>query len=159
MKYLVLPMISKIREKLTLLTMLDEESISKNMASEMLDDFEIHWGGPDFWHMRPGGQLDRSGPHTRQVGIHPVLIIASFLDPRFKSMNWLTIEKLSSMILLNGGSYMNQNSPCWPNLPESIWQCNKLLRQLGNEYLVLHLVLSQQNEIELIQRWQESNFL
>ena len=49
----------------------------------MLSDFEDRWGkstDPMFT-----GDV-RRGYRGRQVGIHPSLLIASFLDPRWKSL-------------------------------------------------------------------------
>ena len=56
---------------------------SKVLAKAMLSDFEDRWGkstDPMFT-----GAVQR-GYRSRQVGIHPALLVASFLDPRWKSL-------------------------------------------------------------------------
>jgi len=57
------------------------ESASRTLAASLLVDFNVRWrnsGEAVF------GDTVQRGWGNRQIGIHPVLLLATFLDPRFK---------------------------------------------------------------------------
>lgn len=61
----------------------DPTSVSADAASSLLTDFEERWrasGVPMFQDTVERGARDR------QIGVHPALLIATFLDPRCKSL-------------------------------------------------------------------------
>ena len=61
------------------------DTASKHLAASLLTDFDERWGtgGDNGSFFNPTVQR---GIANRQVGIHPHLLIATFLDPRFKSL-------------------------------------------------------------------------
>ena len=66
------------------------EDVLPDLIKKMHKDFEDRWGCGDF------RQFDASvtrGFMNRQIGIHPSLVIASALDPRFKSLSCFWIEE------------------------------------------------------------------
>jgi hypothetical protein len=80
----VLPMVKRIRDHLTPLANIEEESIKKTMASVLLKDFEKRWGKAvdPVW----SEEVQRSFGQ-RQIKIHPRILVAYFLDPRFKTLS------------------------------------------------------------------------
>jgi hAT family dimerisation domain. len=81
---MVIPCLKDIRNKLTIQSQQGEETASKTLATKLLLDFEERWGtsnAPVF------NENVRRGGKTRQAGIHPSLVIAHFLDPRFKNLS------------------------------------------------------------------------
>jgi hypothetical protein len=56
----------------------DEDSVSKTMSLQLLSDFEKCWGRME------DPLFNETVQHARanwQIGIHPALLIAHFLDP------------------------------------------------------------------------------
>ena len=70
----------------------DEPESIKQMCKTMSKDFDERWGSAD----SPiySGQINR-GYRSRQVGIHPAFLIATFLHPSFKSMNGMGVDEQS----------------------------------------------------------------
>jgi hypothetical protein len=62
------------------------EQVAHNLAKVLLKDLNCRWGESSTYD----GIVHR-GRMNRQVGVHPVLVIASFLDPRFKSLQHLKV--------------------------------------------------------------------
>lgn len=58
-----------------------DETASKKLAASLLDDFEPRWGCITVFD----ATVVRA-TRNRQMGIHPALLLATFLDPRFKSL-------------------------------------------------------------------------
>lgn len=76
--------INHIRRKLTQLSGSEQpETASKELAKNLLEDFEARWGGVND-HVFSSTVRRAAG--NRQFGMHPALLIATFLDPRFKSL-------------------------------------------------------------------------
>lgn len=75
--------IKKITGKLVSLSSAPHETASKRLAINLKEDFVKRWKAGD--EAAFTGTVER-GDLNRQVGIHPVLLIATFLDPRFKSL-------------------------------------------------------------------------
>jgi hypothetical protein len=61
------------------------EQVAHNLAKVLLKDLNCRWGESTSTY---DGIVHR-GRMNRQVGVHPDLVIASFLDPRFKSLQHL----------------------------------------------------------------------
>jgi zinc finger BED domain-containing protein 1 (E3 SUMO-protein ligase ZBED1) len=59
------------------------DTARKRIAKVLLDDFELRWFGNN--NSLFDGTV-RRGAKNRQIGIHPILLIATFLDPRFKDL-------------------------------------------------------------------------
>jgi hypothetical protein len=62
------------------------EQVAHNLAKVLLKDLNCRWG--ESTSSTYAGTVHR-GRMNRQVGVHPVLVTASFLDPRFKSLQHL----------------------------------------------------------------------
>jgi hypothetical protein len=80
----VLPAINICRKELSRHSVSEENSVSKTMSLQLLSDFEKCWGrmeDPLF------DETVRRARANRQIGIHPALLIAHFLDPRFKQLS------------------------------------------------------------------------
>jgi hypothetical protein len=75
------------------------DGVRKTMAKTMLKDFEEHWGGDNWLIFNPSGKTSRA-EGGRQKGIHPALIIATFLDPRFRHLTWL--KKFRCLMSIKG---------------------------------------------------------
>jgi hypothetical protein len=60
------------------------EQVAHNLGKVLLKDLNCRWGESNTYD----GKVHR-GRMNRQVGVHPVLVIASFLDPRFKNLQHL----------------------------------------------------------------------
>ena len=74
--------IKKIRAKLQEFSVEEEETASKVLATSLLKDFEERWSV----NGRTFNDTVQRGRKNRQEGIHPALQIATFLDPRFKTL-------------------------------------------------------------------------
>ena len=74
--------VNHIRKKLTAFSEAEEESASKTLATSLLKDLDDRW----FSNLELFSGTVQHGRANRQFGIHPALMIASFLDPRFKSL-------------------------------------------------------------------------
>jgi hypothetical protein len=55
------------------------DKVAHNLAKVLLKDLNCRWGEPSTYH-----GIVKRGRMNRQVGVHPALVMASFLDPRFK---------------------------------------------------------------------------
>ena len=80
----VLQHISHIRNQLTALTGGRHNRTVKRLAGDLLEDFNRRWKSVDDDVFTP--QVQRV-EENRQFGIHPLLLVATFLDPRFKELN------------------------------------------------------------------------
>jgi hypothetical protein len=61
----------------------DHTSVAANAANSLLQNFQEHWRASDlsmFWDTVQRGARDR------QIGVHPALLISTFLDPHCKSL-------------------------------------------------------------------------
>ena len=70
----------------------DEPESIKQMCKTMSKDFDERWGSAD--SSIYSGKINR-GYRSRQVGIHPAFLIATFLHPSFKSMNGMGVDQQS----------------------------------------------------------------
>ena len=64
------------------------EQVAQNLAKVLLKDLNCRWGESSTYD----GIVHR-GRMNRQIGVHPVLVMASFLDPRFKSLQHLQLRE------------------------------------------------------------------
>ena len=80
----VIQAVNHIRKRLKAMSADDQpETASKVLAASLLDDFEASWRADNEPVFRENIQRGRL---NRQIGIHPVLLVATFLDPRFKKL-------------------------------------------------------------------------
>lgn len=76
--------LDQIRKKLAALSgVAQPDTASKKLAGNMLRDFETRWREEDDATFQP--EVERAAGN-RQIGIHPALLVATFLDPRFKTL-------------------------------------------------------------------------
>ncbi|CAB9520830.1 zinc finger, BED-type containing 1 [Seminavis robusta] len=75
--------VKNICDTLTALSSSGPTTASKELARNLLEDFKKRWGSADEPVFNPEVQR---GERNRQTGIHPALLIATLLDPRFKSL-------------------------------------------------------------------------
>ena len=80
----VLQCIQHIRKKLAAMCDAGNHRTVRHLARNLLEDFEDRWKAEDDDVFN--FSVERTH-NNRQVGIHPTLIIATFLDPRFKDLN------------------------------------------------------------------------
>ena len=91
------------------------EDVLPHLVKKLNIDFDNRWGDGD------SRQFDASvsrGFLNRQIGIHPSIVIASVLDPRFKSLSCFWIEEDKSAIwdallkeMINYATVANVNAP------------------------------------------------
>jgi hypothetical protein len=87
---LVAQAVNFIKKKLKAMSGGDQpENASKVLSANLLMDFEKRWTGPNNLVFSPNV---RRGEQNRQVGIHPYLLIATFLDPRTKDLQSVSDE-------------------------------------------------------------------
>jgi hypothetical protein len=66
------------------------DKVAHNLAKVLLKDLNCRWGESSTYN-----GIVKRGRMNRQVGVHPALVMASFLDPRFKHLQHLPLhEKL-----------------------------------------------------------------
>jgi len=97
---LVAHAVKHIRERLTNLTCAEKDSVGKTLATCLLGDFECRW------RTATAATFDDTverGIRNRQKGVHPALLIAQFLDPRFKSSVCLLFLMLSPRLQSRNG--------------------------------------------------------
>ena len=84
-----------IRDKLEDLSSNEHGTASKDLASTLLKDFEERWGksGEPMFNQ----QVQRASL-KRQKGIHPSFLIATFLDPRTKTLVSIPDEQSRNQI-------------------------------------------------------------
>ena len=83
---LVCPFVDQIRNRLNAIAGNNEEG-AKDLAKSFLKDFNVRWLKPDDAVFNPGPNgKPRRSKGNRQVGIHPVLCVATLLDPRTKAL-------------------------------------------------------------------------
>jgi len=68
----------------------DTNSSVQNCAIQMKRDFKARFGDVLLDSFHP---VVRRGARNRQVGMHPALMLAHALDPRFKDLGWVDEEK------------------------------------------------------------------
>ena len=80
----VLQAVQLIRSKLRAKSEDPRDTGAKKLAQKLLKDHEERWGlaTDPVWN-----ENVRRGALNRQVGIHPMLLVATFLDPRFKTLH------------------------------------------------------------------------
>ena len=97
-KYITITMvpglINKIRRDLKQFTEDDKLSdYAKNLAKDMYDDFVERWGVKEKYKSNV-----QRGSMSRQIGIHPLIYCASFVDPRFKNLKVLEEDDREAVI-------------------------------------------------------------
>ena len=64
------------------------DKVAHNLAKVLLKDLNCRWGESSSYD-----GIVKRGRMNRQVGVHPALVMASFLDPRFKDLKHLAPGK------------------------------------------------------------------
>ena len=80
----VLVHVQFIRQQLTAMKGAPNHRTVRTLAGSLLEDFETRWKPDD--EAVFDFEVQRADLN-RQTGIHPLLVVASFLDPRFKQLN------------------------------------------------------------------------
>jgi len=120
----VVGVVQDIRKKLLLLSGEDQpDTTSKRYAALLLKDFDQRWVGGN--ESIFDGTVRRGGAN-RQIGIHPALLVATFLDPRFKNLGSVSDDKdkkaIQNHVLKLMKEVENENRKNAPTLEQVIDQ-------------------------------------
>jgi hypothetical protein len=94
----VVGMIREMRKDLNKTS--SEDQLANQLSKKILEDFENRWGDADYAIFELGLGVDaeiRRVQQNRQKGIHPVLVLATALDPRTKNLKGMKHQEINQV--------------------------------------------------------------